>query len=401
LSFLDRLRPLRYVSPSGVEHLPLYDDLDRNGGKKAPIHEFPHRDIADVQDLGNKAETYSMTLYFTGADYDMAADAFYQALREKGRAKLMHPRWGDIDVLPLSRSQSEKFVEGIRYAEFSVEFVEAPDPRSLAVTTTTASAIQASATLTASTTVESVSEQMAPADAIETEKIKEKVLERAVASRDALNSMTAELDDLRAQVVAAGKAIERNIDDLVDDPLALADAMVALVRSPALAAMSITGKVKGYASLITSGIASLSDLIQCAAAAAAADLFGLIIAQAEATTEGTLSSRAEAVEAYDILTGSVEDVLEAIEGLDEYVQDPEVIAQIRQISTDARARLLTESYSLPTERRMVLQGNSNPISLAYQIYGDPERMDDVIEQNHLIGEQLLVIPRDTEIRWYE
>ncbi len=127
MSYLDRLRTAKYIAPSGSIFIFKFNDLKRSGGKKAPIQEFPQQNEADVKDLGNLADRYPVELFFTGADYDQIADSFKEALAEKGPATLLHPRWGDLSVLPLTYIQSEGFVDGMRQARFSIDFVRVAD----------------------------------------------------------------------------------------------------------------------------------------------------------------------------------------------------------------------------------------------------------------------------------
>ena len=128
-----------------------------------------------------------------------------------------------------------------------------------------------------------------------------------------------------------------------------------------------------------------------------ASLLGLTTAAAESTTVGTFRSRGDAMDAYNSLT----DLSAAVFGAVESYVDPATLAAVQQLSSDARARLLVESYSLPTERSMVLTGDTDPITLATKLYGDPERHKDLIEQNHLADSAIFVIPRGTTVRWYE
>ncbi len=100
MSHFDRLSELLYTSPSGKEFRPLWDDLERSGGKKAAVHELVGLNVASVQDLGNSAKKYPLSLYFTGENYDLTADGFYKALEEKGRSVLSHPRWGNLTSSP-------------------------------------------------------------------------------------------------------------------------------------------------------------------------------------------------------------------------------------------------------------------------------------------------------------
>ena len=76
MPYLDRLREAGYRSPSGVEFIFQFQDLERTGSKKAPIHEFPQQDLPEVQDLGQAAVHFGIKAVFTGEDYDLTADDF-------------------------------------------------------------------------------------------------------------------------------------------------------------------------------------------------------------------------------------------------------------------------------------------------------------------------------------
>jgi len=127
MSYADRLRILKYTSPNGTIFTLQFDDLSRNGTRKISVSEAPDKDLPSIQDLGLAAEKYPVDVYISGADYDKQADRFFNALREKGPAQLSHPRWGDMQVIPLSFSQVEKFVDGARRAVFSIDFVRASE----------------------------------------------------------------------------------------------------------------------------------------------------------------------------------------------------------------------------------------------------------------------------------
>lgn len=389
MSFLDRLRECRYVSPSGVEFTPLFDDVERSGGKKAPVHELPHRNVADVQDLGNQAEKYPLALYFTGPDYDLQADAFYAALHEKGRATLKHPRWGDITVLPLTWSQSEKFVDERWVSHFQVEFIEAPDPASLTITSTTAAAI-----VSAADSAETAIAASAPAslDAITAAETATKATGLIAWAMDALKFIASIGEGIASAMTSAQRTLERDVNTMLGDLPTLFDTIVAIYRYPAQVETDVKAKIQAYTDLMNQAMDGFGGLVieVCA-------LLGLTTAAAESTATGDLSSRADAMDAYNMLTDYANRVFETVDG---YV-DPTTLAAVRQIVSGARARLLMESYSLPSERTMVLTEDATPIQLAARFYADPEQYPRVIAENHLSDDLIFAVPAGTEVRWYE
>jgi prophage DNA circulation protein len=390
VSFLDRLRECRYVSPSGVEFTPLFDDVERSGGKKLAVHELPFRDIADVQEFGEQAETFSMDLYFTGADYDLTADAFYAALREKGRGTLKHPRWGDRTVLPSKRGQVEKFVDEVWIARIHVDFIEAPDPASLTITSTTAAAISSAADV-----AQEIIAASAPASlgAIESAATSVKASWLVTTAMAALKFIASIGEGISAAMTSAQRAFERDVNTMIGNDLpALFDTICTIYRYPAQVEADIKSKVQAYSDLLQQSIDAFGGLVVEVCA-----LLGITTAAAESTSTGGITSRADAMDAYNLLTDLAERAFETVDG---YV-DPSTLAAVRQIVSDARARLLVESYSLPTERTMVLTETLTPVQLAAQFYDDPEQYPRVIAENALADDLIFAVPAGFEVRWYE
>jgi prophage DNA circulation protein len=128
----------------------------------------------------------------------------------------------------------------------------------------------------------------------------------------------------------------------------------------------------------------------------------IMIAAAEATTAGNLPTRGSAQRAIEQLRALDADATAAVEEI-------EAAGNFRAAGRDATAKALARSLenvinraaALPTERTFILQESVPPIRLAYELYGDLERLDQFIEYNDFAGNELLVIPRGREVRWYE
>lgn len=400
MSHLDRLRELVYVSPSGIEFRPLWDTLERSSSKMAAIHEIPQSDLADVQDLGSNATRWPMSLYFIGPDYDTTADRFFDALGERGRGKLKHPRWGDLDVLPLSRVQTEDLVGDLRAARFQVEFVHAPD-LSLVAATNTSAAIQAAAD-DAATQAAGAGEQLQASNASELAKIKDKVVKRVKATARKLKTLANSVDETRESIEAHARAIERGIDTLVNLPLELSQDVLALARLPARLTLSVKDKADAYSALITDAVVSITGLTVGPAVAAVIDLVSLIIAMCEAVTEGALATRGDAVKAHDTVVAAADQVQSAIDYLSGqgYIPDPVLLGMLADLRARAASYLLASAYTLPAERTVVLSAASTPLEQAYRLLGDESRADELIEVNGWVGDMILVLPAGTEVRYY-
>lgn len=400
--YLDRLRELVYVSPSGREFRPLWDDLERSGGKKAAVSEVPQANGAITQDLGNKAREYKLAVYFSGADYDRAADAFVSSLSERGPAKLRHPVWGNLDVLALSWSESRGFVDGMGRASFSLDLVEAPPLSSLTSTATTAAAIQ-SAAESAAATASSVYEVSA-SNASDLAKTKDRIRRRVKETYRKMANLTAQIESKRRDIEALGKSIERGLDTAIETPLALAQSIISLSRAPARAAISIKAKVDGYAGLIVDAASGLAAIPLSVAEAAGLDLAGLLLGLLESVTAGTLASRADATATASRIEAAIAQALAAIEFMEAtvpgYVPDAGLLALIASLRAQVAGYLLESAYSLPSERRVLLDGDATPLELAVRFYGSPDEADRVISENGLEGDCIFVVPAGSEVRFY-
>jgi len=94
--------------------------------------------------------------------------------------------------------------------------------------------------------------------------------------------------------------------------------------------------------------------------------------------------------------------LEAMSASGHY-PDAAMLAMLASLHANLSAYLLDAASSLRIERRIVLDGDRNPLELIRELYGEQDdieaTLDVFIARNHLGGDALLVIPRGTEIRY--
>ena len=120
-------------------------------GRRAALHEYPGRDIPYSEDLGRKQWTYTFSAYCIGTLYPMQRDALLKACIAKGPGTLVHPSFGSKQVLCTDCSITEERQSG-NYCSFSMSFVEAGQLQEPNSTANTTSAVEGAAdkTLTSS-----------------------------------------------------------------------------------------------------------------------------------------------------------------------------------------------------------------------------------------------------------
>jgi len=405
MPYLDRLRPARYRSPNGTDFEFQFRDLARAGGKKAAVHELPQQDLPEVQDLGQAATHFVIEASFQGPDYDLTADAFWDALAEPGPGTLRHPRWGDLSVLPTTVNHREGFVNDMRQATFEIDFVRTGDSPVAESAAQAESVIGSSAEDADAAIVEGVT--IDPENAAQS----------ATCEADARGGIADFAAKIRTAIAGAQDVQEdfdakmRAFETAAFAPTTLATDMLDIMRSPARATTSILGKLKAYGGLIESigGQSLEAGASPAEAATRILQFFGLTLGFAEAVLAGTLTTRAEAVEAAELAQDSIYAAIAAIEQAESvsgYLSPAEILALLKAIMAQTAALLLERSFSLAIEQRLVLESDRTPLDLVYEL-ADPESigaletaLDAFIDYNHLTGDELLLIPRGREVIFY-
>ena len=407
MSYRDRLRSMTYTSPSGKEFTLLFDSLSRTGGKKAPVSEYPGQNQGGVQDLGNTTPTFPVSCYITGADYDTEADSFWEALHETGPGKLYHPRWGNLNVLPIPNTQEEQFVEGCGRAVFDITFIKVNDESfeyplvSQDGVAKVSSNVSTAAEAITAGVPEEVTDTATKAGLVET------VGNVLTAISDGFETITDMTEDLSSEISQKITDIENTIDDLVEAPAELMEAVLTLYQLPATVITDITTKIDAYAAIyenvIDGFVESTEAYGETFGKIANALLSALGISAAESTTAGETTTRDDASESIESLNDLYTDIKDSIQDIEEagsFATDYETVLTTEMTISSAIGAMIDQALNLPAERTMVLDGNMAPLSLYFQIFGDLDGFGDWMEYNNFQGTEILLIPRGREVRWY-
>lgn len=75
------------------------DDGALGGGRRGPDHQYPLRDTPYPEDLGRNAETFTLNVVTVGANEDDDRRALREACNKPGLGKLVHPLWGEMQAM--------------------------------------------------------------------------------------------------------------------------------------------------------------------------------------------------------------------------------------------------------------------------------------------------------------
>jgi prophage DNA circulation protein len=406
MSYEDRLRTAVYVAPSGSEHPFEFFELSRSREKKAAVNELPEREGADVQDLDQASLRLPITAFISGRNYDQSADAFWVALNERGPGTFRHPRWGNLTVLPVSIGQTEDFsVEGGR-ARFTIEFVQTEIAPAFPVSTrqreaSVEQAINAYATAAAQALSDSVDVTDAAVKASAVEAFEEGLTDFT----ESAAPLAAEEPSLAERIRATTQQITSSIDNLLDEPRELALSVIDLYRQPARSVIAVWEKARGFAGLATQLINNVANAPTTQAIIALFQALTATGALAEATLTGTVERRDRAIASAEILKGTYDAVTTALEGREgaEFRMSQDALASLKAATSTAYSLLLERSFSLKIERRVLLDGDTTPLELAYRFYPSDDiddALDRVIDENSLVDDEIWLVPRGREVVYY-
>lgn len=438
MSFRDRLRRLDYVSPNGEIFRDLgFRELQRTGGKKHSIVEYPLQDVPDITDLGELGQKIPMEIYFFGENYDRQIDSFWTALAEPGVGRLTHPRWKRLQVLPVSRSQREDFVSRSRVGVIEVEFllVESPSlfklfdkPSFMTKLTDLANKVSL-ALLDAEDFVLGLEDSFmessglrALGEATSTLQATAGYLTDALGGLFSRKSLTAnrrfqdaisllsllppnEFHTIASVVVSAVTVL--NEDDTPEDELVLggdatgelplADTVGSLVSANTGLVLNLPQDIKGaspspdYVTLDGALVGFFTKL-------------GVIYSLLRVMRSGTLRTRQESVRSMNLLDVMRSDIIsdmERIEQAFDYEFPPTILEGLNRVFASAKSLLYFVSSRVSVETSVTLSKDTTLINLCYELYGNLDRLGELESLNTIEGDEFFLIPNGRTIRYVE
>lgn len=370
MSWRDRLRPAAF---RGVPfHVEVAEDA---GGRRAAVHEFPGGEQPIVQDLGRRIRELTIEAYVVGDDYHAQLQRLLAALEEQGDGLLVHPYYGSMRCQVLTYRVRQSSREG-RMARLQISLVRTrevleqdgqPDPRGAADAAGAALGAAAERSLVASLDLSGNPAHIA-APAV---------------------SQVRSLTSLLQGVVYGGPVAA--VSGLLREALRIADEAIFLVSQPAelarqtrvlvgllehavgsrLATLRVLGWIYGLSSM-----GAGADVQRCfgsLALAAAVPIAARVPWESRQQAEAEAATWAE----------RIDDALELADDL-----SLDALLGLRRALTLA---VPPPGRKLPELRRLRLEGTASALPLAYRLYGDPRRGDEIVRRNRLRNPG--VIPR--------
>lgn len=410
-SWLDNLRPASY---KGIAFE--VEDTDSDTGRRSQLHEYPNRDTPFNEDLGKKAEKYSFVAFIIGDDCIDRANELREACKEGGPGTLVHPAFGSVMVDCDSCKVSYSFREG-RMARISLSFVEHGQETYPDETSDLTDNVYLSATLlensSASNFVKRFNVQevgaiagevsaLATSYASAATDVLEEVSSKIGIVTDSFDDLTSAVDNITT-VADSVLNIKNNISDALNAPEKFSEHLSAIFETVRL----YSGKSEGIRNLKSISTVSASTGSQSSAAAGSSeegnkdDTSPISIKRLEAQQENvrqmialterlTISNEAKIIadtdfenteEADEALETFIEDIENQL--LSETVTSHDVIENLNQVKASVIENVRERISLLPQTKTIVLTETSPSIVVAYDLYEDIDRRDEIVKRNKI------------------
>lgn len=404
MAWTDRVKEAAYISPSGERYTFEFENVSVARSKKTTPFEFPDVDGTYVQESGSTGRSFPFQCIFWGADYDRQADAFDAALFEVGTGKLEHPIYGTIDVVPtgtitrrddLKTAANQAILEVTFMSTIGLIYPSAQnDPASELITTVddfnTTMAAEFEGNIDLDTAVKAATFKSTY----------ESFLGQV---EDGLASIAAVSDGVSAEFNAINASINRGLNVLIDQPLALAFQTMQLIQAPARAFGSISAKLAAYRNLATSLVSKKSAT---PTAFYTADLFtatyatGAILSTVNTqfdTRVAAIQSAAAILELFDEISAWKDSNLTELNIID----TGSAYQQLQKAVALTAGFLVEVSFTLKQERKIVLDRARTIVDLTAELYGAiDDNLDFLINSNDLSGSEILELPKGREVVYY-
>ena len=409
----ERLKEGAYISPGGTRIVFAYEDLSRNFDKKTTGFDFPGADGTYVQDMGVTGRKYPLTAFFSGADCDLEATAFENALAERGRGRLEHPIYGTVDVVPYGTvTRNDALKTAANQSVVEVTFWETiplvyPIPQ-----TDPASEILDNIQELGEVLGDSVAGKLDIFDpkAIQAFKAQVTVLVESVQKvmgkyseiKETVSSKVTEIltlvDSIVVPVAEAAQSVRDTIKEVVTNVL-------ELVASPSEVVTSIKDKFNDYKNLIaelTSPLFPVEDETEYLSNDMVVEnlVGGLIVNIVESefdTQTGALESAENILEIFDEVNTWIEETTTELGIID----TGESYQRLQKAVALTAGYLVEISFTRRKERKVVLTRDRSIVDLVAELYGSvDDTLDFFITSNDFSGSEIFEVPRGREVLYY-
>ncbi len=355
-------------------------------GRRTANHEFPKRDEPYTEDMGRKAREFTIEAFIVGTDYMRQRDRLIEACEKSGPGRLVHPYYGNREVVCTGCEIREAANEG-GIARFNLSFREAGSLKFPQVKKSKKGILgffglaAADAAVSAFTNALSVASQP--------QALVDSVADKVTEFTEALDESTS--------------FITRNADEIADLAFSISDLrddVDAIIHTPEV----LGSRIKESLSLVIGAVSDQREAFKSYQGffnTGRTDTFSTIPTTTRAQQTKNLKATNNllirvslgyaAVAAADIEFQSIEEALTYrdsfldtinLEQEKEETTDDEFQA-LDQLRVAITATMPPPEQKLSSIIELELASTTNSLVLAYDLYGNLDREADIISRNHV------------------
>lgn len=391
---------------------------DQSGGRRVALHQYPRRDKHYPEDMGLQCREYQFEALVLGDNYFQARDALIAALEQSGPGLLIHPYRGRMQI-QIHRYRCQESTQNGGMAVIAVEFREAgaaaqPEPVTDTATAVDDAASDADRALEDAWPKEWLADKWADYVRKDAGGLLDGALDAIDSARQGIATVTGKINTF----VATVQGIKQRVMNLVLAPANLVSGVFSAVRglrdiaaSPMAAFQAYRGMFEYGKPMIDPPGTSPAALAQAANRKAMRRLVrtAAVIAAARAVAEaqpyryvgpaspfgavaGATNQRTSTVAVADTTTLGFATFQEAVAAKDEVVAairdvmedaDDATYAALRGLVAALTSHINAQRPALGCGGRYTAGATLPSLVLAYRIYGDTSRADELEQRNHI------------------
>ena len=400
-----------WTSPSGEEFELEYKDVEESYTKNNTRFSFPRVNLEYVQVLSYSSTEFPLDIFFSGDDYDLEVQAFLDATLENGFSVLEHPVYGKRNVQILRIGREDNITTGANTTRLRVLFVES------LIQLFPVQGVDNKADAEAASERQTLQSAGVAGDNVNLDLTDDKVSfqERVRNTVDIIKKPFEIADD-----------VVRKIEDLllspVDNLFQIVFELNAAIKAPIRSGDSFLKRADGYTELAgqfadgalppsSGGSSNGKNSAYEAESYAYSSVAGLAETCVN-LNEGDLTTKAEALNAANLLAATAQDALNALDDTqaeyenelpeNAYIRDHDAALELAQSIASALRFLIEQSINLAQERSFILEESSALIPLVYMVYGDVEEetVQKFIDDNVLEEDELIYIEQGKELVYF-
>jgi hypothetical protein len=425
MSYLDRIKPAQFISPSGKLFEFRYSEgFEKNFSHK--VGEFQFSDLRGTyyQDNDVTSDGLPFKCYFAGPDYDLEAKEFEEALREKGHSFFLHPMYGTklVQVLTVRRSDNPQKRGGI--GTFDIEFGET---------------IELQPEQTTEFNVEKAGDEKDEMNLQAALQFAENIINdtqnKITEIKSTIRSKINLAKDIMAKVAFLNEEIANsftvgvndmldNLDTIIEEPFNFAQQMQNVFQQPILATEARLTRLDAYKDMLetmleldgtgTSLLASeiVSDVLRndvviaevFASAAMGAIIYSSSLSEYQNRTDA-FDSISIINTNFDLMSNTLDVIQAKFTGellFDQYFSQSLSFSVSRNFQQLVNADIQRRSLELKIEKRITLKKNTHYLTLCAENYNSIE--NDILEffenTNNMTGDDYYILRKGREVILY-